>query len=291
MENKRRKPNKDSKPSRGARGSSKARPATKARRSSGSDKPSREEKPSAEGRPYRDTRPSKDGKPKRKAGTYTKAPLRKADPNKKSKNNPHTKANDGKTRLNKFLAQAGIASRREADTLIAAGVVKVNGVVVMYVPYIVLPIKKERESGLLFPKIKFDSNEGVHFGIPYFWAMSEHSDLTFTPEIRGKRGVSGELQFRQALRGETWLELNTIGVSDRVWDPGKDDYEVSGAHSQRVGGELEFHSFLDNTVSFHATVSGLSDLDQVRDLQDFYDDRVRSSDLGIESFLNIKLTK
>ena len=165
--------------------------------------------------------------------------------------------------------------------------IKVNGVVVMYVPYIVLPIKKERESGLLFPKIKFDSNEGVHFGIPYFWAMSEHSDLTFTPEIRGKRGVSGELQFRQALRGETWLELNTIGVSDRVWDPGKDDYEVSGAHSQRVGGELEFHSFLDNTVSFHATVSGLSDLDQVRDLQDFYDDRVRSSDLGIESFLNI----
>ena len=164
MENKRRKPNKDSKPSRGARGSSKARPATKARRSSGSDKPSREEKPSAEGRPYRDTRPSKDGKPKRKAGTYTKAPLRKADPNKKSKNNPHTKANDGKTRLNKFLAQAGIASRREADTLIAAGVVKVNGVVVTEMGFKVGPedkvnyggesIKSEKKVYLLMNKPK-----------------------------------------------------------------------------------------------------------------------------------------
>lgn len=34
------------------------------------------------------------------------------------------------TRLNKFLAHAGISSRREADTLIQAGLVKVNGKVV-----------------------------------------------------------------------------------------------------------------------------------------------------------------
>ena len=33
-------------------------------------------------------------------------------------------------RLNKFIANSGICSRREADTLIAAGVVTVNGQVV-----------------------------------------------------------------------------------------------------------------------------------------------------------------
>jgi 23S rRNA pseudouridine2605 synthase len=78
-------------------------------------------------------RNNKDGKPKRKAGTYTRKPLRKPDFKKKSnspKNNPHTKANDGLTRLNKFLANAGIASRREADVLIQSGVVEVNGKVV-----------------------------------------------------------------------------------------------------------------------------------------------------------------
>ncbi|MGB0888479.1 MAG: pseudouridine synthase [Vicingaceae bacterium] len=124
MENNRRKPSKDSKTSRGARGSSKARPATKARRKSSSDKPSKEENPTYESRPNRDK------KPYRKAGTYTKAPLRKADPNKKSNNNPHTKADDGLTRLNKYLANAGIASRREADVLIQSGAVEVNGKVV-----------------------------------------------------------------------------------------------------------------------------------------------------------------
>ncbi len=71
----------------------------------------------------------KDNKPKRKAGSYKKAPLRKPS-GKKSSNNPHTKANDGKVRLNKFLANAGICSRREADTLISTGVVTVNGKII-----------------------------------------------------------------------------------------------------------------------------------------------------------------
>jgi 23S rRNA pseudouridine2605 synthase len=39
-------------------------------------------------------------------------------------------SDDGKTRLNKYISNAGICSRREADELIAAGVVSVNGEIV-----------------------------------------------------------------------------------------------------------------------------------------------------------------
>jgi 23S rRNA pseudouridine2605 synthase len=89
---------------------------------------------------------NKDGKPKRKAGTYKKAPLRKPS-GKKSSNNPHTKANDGKMRLNKFLANAGICSRREADTLIGAGVVSVNGKVITEMGFKVSPEDKVNYGG------------------------------------------------------------------------------------------------------------------------------------------------
>ena len=41
--------------------------------------------------------------------------------------NPRNRVDDGSMRLNQFLAHAGICSRREADKLIEAGVVKVNG--------------------------------------------------------------------------------------------------------------------------------------------------------------------
>ncbi len=38
-------------------------------------------------------------------------------------------------RLNKFLAQAGVASRREVDKMIAEGRIKVNGQVVQVLGY------------------------------------------------------------------------------------------------------------------------------------------------------------
>lgn len=103
-------------------------------------------------------------KRKPKPGSYKKTPLRKPDPNRKANNNPHTKADDGKMRLNKFLANAGICSRREADTLIAAGVVSINGKVVTEMGFKVSPtdkisyggetIKSEKKVYLLMNKPK-----------------------------------------------------------------------------------------------------------------------------------------
>ncbi len=88
---------------------------------------------------------NKEEKPKRKAGTYTRKPYKKPVFKKSDgakKNNPHTKADDGKTRLNKFLANAGIASRREADVLISTGVVTVNGKVITEMGFKVSPDDK-----------------------------------------------------------------------------------------------------------------------------------------------------
>lgn len=54
---------------------------------------------------------------------------------KKATGSAQSQSGDGLTRLNKYLSNAGIASRRDADTLIQSGVVKVNGVVVDQLGY------------------------------------------------------------------------------------------------------------------------------------------------------------
>ena len=60
-----------------------------------------------------------------------KEPRAKKPPMRKSKTpQPAPKPYDGTMRLNKYIANAGICSRREADKLIAAGSVSVNGKVV-----------------------------------------------------------------------------------------------------------------------------------------------------------------
>jgi len=60
--------------------------------------------------------------------------------NKRSKK-PTVVKNDGLIRLNRFIANAGICSRRKADELIAAGVVSVNGVPITELGFKVDPAK------------------------------------------------------------------------------------------------------------------------------------------------------
>lgn len=72
-------------------------------------------------------------------------------------------ANRDSTRLNKYLAHAGICSRREADTLILAGLVKVNGTVVMEMGHQVKPSDEVRYNGSL---IKSEKNVYVLLNKP-----------------------------------------------------------------------------------------------------------------------------
>ncbi len=82
---------------------------------------------------------SGDNKPARKTGG--KGPKRPVKPqNEKNFNiKANTEGSKDATRLNKFLANAGLASRREADKLIAAGLVEINGKVIQEMGYKVGP--------------------------------------------------------------------------------------------------------------------------------------------------------
>jgi len=83
---------------------------------------------------------------------------------KKSASKPQRQEDDGLTRLNKYLSNAGICSRREADELIASGVVQVNGKNITEMGYRVKPtdivkyggqtLKKERLVYLILNKPK-----------------------------------------------------------------------------------------------------------------------------------------
>lgn len=69
-------------------------------------------------------------RPRKPAGRNTAAPARKS---------PAPKSDADGIRLNKYIAHAGVCSRREADVLIAAGGVKVNGKIVTEMGYKVQP--------------------------------------------------------------------------------------------------------------------------------------------------------
>lgn len=98
----------------------------------------------------------------KKSGGYIRKPYEKKGPSKKS--STPQREDDGTIRLNKYLSNAGICSRREADDLIASGVVQVNGKTVTEMGFRVKPtdiikyggqtLKKERMVYLILNKPK-----------------------------------------------------------------------------------------------------------------------------------------
>ncbi len=203
---------------------------------------------------------NKDGKPKRRAGTYKKAPLRKPS-GKKGSNNPHTKADDGKMRLNKFLAQAGIASRREADVLISTGVVTVNGKVITEMGFKVAPedkityggetIRSEKKVYLLMNKPKdFITTADDPFGRRTVMQLLGKLKQRVYPVGRLDRATTGILMLTND--GELTKKLThpKFGIK-KIYNVGLDK-NVTSTHLQHLcdGFELE-DGFTKADVAVH----------------------------------------
>lgn len=122
---------------------------TKEMRSSRENRRSRNEEgenrfSSREDRPTRETRT---GRPDRFADRKKRSEEISEAPNytglkryaNRDKNRSEDLSADGQLRLNRYIANAGICSRREADELIAAGEIRVNGEVVTELGYKVKP--------------------------------------------------------------------------------------------------------------------------------------------------------
>jgi 23S rRNA pseudouridine2605 synthase len=122
---------------------------------------------------------------------------------KKDKKPKTTFAEQGLTRLNKFIANAGICSRREADALIASGAVSVNGKVITELGYKVKPTDDVNFSG---EKLKAESQV-------YLLLNKPKDYITTAEDERGRRTV---------------MELIEGACRERVYPVGRLDRNTTG---------------------------------------------------------------
>ena len=143
---------------------------------------------------------------------------------------------EGLIRLNKYLANAGLCSRREADAFIAAGVVQVNGEVVTLLGYKISP----------GDKVQFGGNS-VH---------KEKSVYILLNKPKGYITTCDDPQER-----ETVMDL-IKGVNERVYPVGRLDRNTSGLLLLTNDGDLAktmmhprynvkklYHAVLDKPLS------------------------------------------
>jgi len=71
-----------------------------------------------------------------------------------------------------------------------------------WVPFFAAAIRRERQSGFLFPEYGNSSTKGVSAKIPYYWAISDSQDMTISLDTFTRRGIGVEGEYRYILSGQ-----------------------------------------------------------------------------------------
>ncbi len=80
----------------------------------------------------------------------------------------------------------------------------IKDVPVFYFPYAVFPVKRERQSGFLFPRFGWSAKKGAEADIFYYWAISPSQEAIVDLDIQSNRGVGTGLDYRYLrTRGST----------------------------------------------------------------------------------------
>ena len=65
-----------------------------------------------------------------------------------------------------------------------------------FVPFFGAAIRRERQTGFLYPEVGNSSTKGALLKVPFFWAISDSQDLTVALDTYSRRGVGGEGEYR-----------------------------------------------------------------------------------------------
>jgi lipopolysaccharide assembly outer membrane protein LptD (OstA) len=96
---------------------------------------------------------------------------------------------------------------------------EILGVPVVWLPWMIYPLKTERQSGLLFPEFGYGSRNGVDIGLPIFWAARDNLNITLTPRWLSERGGKGDLEIEYVFGRRSKGEVSGSFVYDQDIEP------------------------------------------------------------------------
>jgi len=66
---------------------------------------------------------------------------------------------------------------------------KALGIPLIYTPWLMYPVKTERQTGFLIPTYSHSNRNGNEIALPFFWAVQDNINLMLTPEWVSRRGL------------------------------------------------------------------------------------------------------
>ncbi|MEW6219672.1 MAG: LPS assembly protein LptD [Thermodesulfobacteriota bacterium] len=139
---------------------------------------------------------------------------------------------------------------------------------VFYLPYLILPAKTTRQTGLLFPEFSQSDRDGTGLLVPLFVDLGPSLDFTLYPGYLGRRGPLAGIEARYALDAFSLGTFDLNLLADRTADRAGDEYKGDGYLRTREG-RYWLRGKIDQDLG--AGFFGRVDLDSVSD-RDFLDE-------------------
>jgi LPS-assembly protein len=162
---------------------------------------------------------------------------------------------------------------------------KVNDFPVLWLPYLVVPLKNERQSGLLNPELGYINNRNLVLSQSFFWAINRSEDLTFTFKNYELGGVKQLIEYRYIINDGSYGEINASHMNDSVF---KSDYRYNffrpankkeDAFNRWAFKAEQKHSLTEDT-KIHLRIHQISDLQYPKD---FFDEFKNYAESGLEN--------
>ncbi|MDD2901070.1 MAG: LPS assembly protein LptD [Syntrophales bacterium] len=125
-------------------------------------------------------------------------------------------------------------------------VLKLAGLPVLYLPFAVLPVKTERQTGILMPQYGQHRAGGTVIEVPFYWAINNQADATLYQTMLTNRGYmqGGELRYRG--HQDAGITVRGYILSDGSGEaPVATRYWVAGMTNKPLGHDWEFRGTLD----------------------------------------------
>ncbi|MCB0413669.1 MAG: LPS-assembly protein LptD, partial [Bdellovibrionales bacterium] len=132
---------------------------------------------------------------------------------------------------------------------------------IFILPGIWVPLKSDRQSGVLVPKFGYTKNGGLALSLSYFWAISRSQDLTFTAKNYPLRGFKSLMEYRYVLSENSSGEINSAFIKDRAFENLNDQIQSL----DRWFVTYNHHYELPNQFIQRFNLATISDLRYLRD--------------------------
>jgi LPS-assembly protein len=144
-----------------------------------------------------------------------------------------------------------------------------------FVPFFAAAIRRERQTGFLFPRFGYSSRKGFMAEVPFYWAVSDSADLTFAPIVYSNLGEGFSLEHRYVLSADQKGSETGFLVQESMKNG-----------STRGEGGIRHDWLIEPGLSFKVDVNAVTDDNVLRQYGDRLEQR---SAQRVES--NIFLTK